>query len=129
MTGPPLARPAANRPVTSDMRDVSRTTAGRLVRMAVGGSRLAGAVRASRSRRSSFEDGIEPLALDELHDVEMRSLVLADAEDRHDVGVVQPRRRPRLALEPPHLLGVGHRPLAGSTLRATRRPSDSCSAS
>jgi hypothetical protein len=32
--------------------------------------------------------------------------VLADAEDGHDVGVVQPGRRPRLALEPPPLISV-----------------------
>ena len=37
----------------------------------------------------------------------MVAVVPAHAEDRHDVGVVQPRRRPRLPLEPQHLLGVG----------------------
>ena len=39
----------------------------------------------------------------------MVPVVLAHAEDRHDVGVVQPGRRLRLALEPPHLLGVQQR--------------------
>ena len=39
----------------------------------------------------------------------MVPLVAADAEDRDDVGVVQPRRRPRLALEAEDLLGVGER--------------------
>jgi hypothetical protein len=37
----------------------------------------------------------------------VRAALLADAEDGHDVGVVQPRRRPSLALEAPHLAGVG----------------------
>ncbi len=47
---------------------------------------------------------VEPLALDELHDVVVQPVLLADAVDRHDVGVVQPRRRLRLALEPPQPL-------------------------
>ena len=37
------------------------------------------------------------------------AVVLAHAEDRDDVGVVQPRRGPRLPLEPQHLLRVGQR--------------------
>ena len=37
----------------------------------------------------------------------MVPLIASDAEDRHDIGVVQPRCRPRLPLEPQHLLGVG----------------------
>ena len=36
---------------------------------------------------------------DELHDVEVNALVLADAEDRHDVGVVQPGGGLGLAVE------------------------------
>ena len=52
------------------------------------------------SRLSSSIDLVQPLALDELHDVVVPPAVLADAEDRHDVRVVQPRRRPGLALEP-----------------------------
>ncbi len=56
------------------------------------------------------EDRVEPPALDELHGVEMRPPVLADAEDRHDVGVVQPRRRAGLALEPADLPRVGQGP-------------------
>ena len=55
-------------------------------------------------------------------------LVLADAEDRHDVRVVQLRRRPGFALEAADLLAV-QRACDGSTFSATRRPSDSCSAS
>ena len=39
----------------------------------------------------------------------MVAVLPAHAEDRHDVGVVQPRRRLRLALEPPHLLRVQQR--------------------
>ena len=46
------------------------------------------------------DDLVEPLALDELHGVEADVAVLADLEDRHDVGVVQPRRGLRLAAEP-----------------------------
>ena len=52
------------------------------------------------------DDLVEPLALDELHGVIGRLAVLADLEDRHDVGVVQPRRRLRLAAEPLQRLGV-----------------------
>ncbi len=37
-------------------------------------------------------------------------ILAAHAEDRHDVGVVQPRRRLRLPLEPTHLLRVQQRP-------------------
>jgi hypothetical protein len=44
--------------------------------------------------------------VDELHDVVVQAVLLADAEHRDDVGVVQPRRRPRLALEPPQVPGV-----------------------
>jgi len=46
-----------------------------------------------------LEHFIQPLPLDELHGVVVDAVVLADAVDRHDVRVVQPRRRPRLALE------------------------------
>ena len=67
-------------------------------------------------RRRPTAAGLQPLQLvehlvqaqplDELHDVVGRPVVLAHAEDRHDVGVVQLRRRPRLALESVPLLGV-----------------------
>jgi hypothetical protein len=40
----------------------------------------------------------------------MRSLLLADAEDRDDVSMVQPGRRARLPLEPSHLVGIGQHP-------------------
>jgi hypothetical protein len=43
---------------------------------------------------------VEPLAIDELHGVVGGAADLADVEDRHDVGVVQTRRRPRLTQEP-----------------------------
>jgi hypothetical protein len=53
-----------------------------------------------------LEHAVEPLALDELHDVVGRLALLADAEDGHDVGVVELGRGPRLALEPAAGLGV-----------------------
>ena len=46
------------------------------------------------------DDGVEPLALDELHGVEADIPVLAHLVDRHDVGVVQPGRGAGLAAEP-----------------------------
>ena len=48
-----------------------------------------------------FQHLIQPQALDELHDVIRQAILLADAEDGDDIGVVQPGRRSRLALEPP----------------------------
>ena len=56
------------------------------------------------------------------------AVVPSHAEDRHDIGVVQPRRGPRLPLEAQYLLGVGKGRI-GEDFSATRRPSDSCSAS
>ena len=44
--------------------------------------------------------------MDELHDVVVQPVLLADAEDRHDVGVVQPCSGPRLTLEAGQLAGV-----------------------
>ena len=74
------------------------------------------------------DDLVEPLALDQLHGVEGDIAVPPDLEDRHDVGVVQPRRRLRLAAEALQRLAVaGH--VAGQDLEATRRPSETCSAS
>ena len=59
--------------------------------------------------RQLVDDQLEPLALDELHGVEDDLAVLAHLEDRHDIGVVQPRRGPRLAAEPLQRLAVlGH---------------------
>ena len=55
------------------------------------------------------QDAIQALAPDELHGEVVHALVLADAEDRHDVGMVQPRRRPRLAAESLEV-GRGHEP-------------------
>src|SRR6516162_7254567 len=39
-----------------------------------------------------FQDHLQPLAVDELHGVVTRPLLLADAVDRDDVGMVQPGR-------------------------------------
>src|SRR5262249_50335503 len=43
---------------------------------------------------------VKALFLDELHGVKVDALVLAHAEDRHDVGMVQPRRRSCFPPEP-----------------------------
>ena len=64
----------------------------------------------------------------ELHHVIMLFVLPADAEDRHDVGMVELGRGLGLALEAADPLGVDQAP-AERTLTATRRPSDSCSAS
>ena len=54
--------------------------------------------RAGRSRSPQpphlLQDRVQRLARDELHDVVVGTALVADAEDRHDVGVVQPGRRP-----------------------------------
>ena len=62
------------------------------------------------------QDGVQPLSLDVLHHVVMQPAFLADAEDRHDVGVVQACRRARLPLEPLPLLPVGEH-LSGQDLQ------------
>ncbi len=50
-----------------------------------------------------FQNLIQSHSLDELHDVVGQAIVFADAEDRHNVGVVQLGRRLGLALETPPL--------------------------
>src|SRR5262245_56172967 len=45
------------------------------------------------------KDLIQPLALNVLHGIEMHSVLLAHAEDRHDVSMMQPGRCLGLALE------------------------------
>ena len=47
---------------------------------------------------------VQPLALDELHDVVMQPVLLADAVDGHDVGVVQPGGGLGLPMEAPQPL-------------------------
>ena len=49
---------------------------------------------------------VQALPANELHDVIRRTLVLADTEHRHNVGVVQPCRRFRLAFESALLAGI-----------------------
>ena len=51
------------------------------------------------------DDRIHAVPMDELHGIVVHSLVLTHAVDRHDVAVVQPRRRARLELEPLELGG------------------------
>ena len=54
----------------------------------------------SRSRSQLGDDGVKPLALDELHGVKADVAILAHLVNRHDVGVVQPCRGAGLAAEP-----------------------------
>jgi hypothetical protein len=55
---------------------------------------------ANAAKLSQFaQNGIQPQTLDELHRVIMQAIVLADAEDRHDVRVMQPGCRMSLAPE------------------------------
>ncbi len=70
---------------------------------------------------------VEAQTGDELHHEIMVPVLPTYAEDRHDVGVVQPGRGPGLALEPTHLLGVQQR-TGREELQGHGRPSDSCSA-
>ena len=93
----------------------------------------AGRIGAIRRRRLAeppqlVDDPVEALARDELHRIVEDLARLAHLEDRHDVGVMQPGRRPRLAMEPFHQRAVPCR-LPRRTFSATRRRSDSCSAS
>jgi hypothetical protein len=46
------------------------------------------------------DDGVEPLAVDELHGIVADFAILAHLVNRHDVGVVQPGRGAGLAAEP-----------------------------
>ncbi len=68
---------------------------------------MAGKARAARSHLPQlFDHLVQTQALDELHDVIGRAVVLADAEDRHDVRVVELGGSLGLALEPQPLLVV-----------------------
>jgi hypothetical protein len=72
--------------------------------------RLARALCLGGAEATQFgEDAVEGLAVDVLHDVVMSAVVLAHGEDRHDVAVVQPRRRLGLALEAFDVAGVAQR--------------------
>src|SRR6266542_4292562 len=48
-----------------------------------------------------LQDHLQPQALDELHHIVMQALLLADAVDGDDVGVMEPGHRAGLALEAP----------------------------
>ena len=74
-------------------------------RAGMGADRLGLGPRATEPAELA-QDLVQRLPPDVLHDVVGRPLVLAHAEDRHDVGVVQLGRRPRLAAEPLAQLGV-----------------------
>ena len=49
---------------------------------------------------------VEARSRDELHHIVVQAAALADAEDRHDIGMVQPGRGLGLALEPLEVVGV-----------------------
>ena len=55
------------------------------------------------------DDAVEAGSLDILHDVIGVSILVADAEDGDDVGMVQPRGRLGFPLEPPDLVRVVER--------------------
>ena len=88
----------------------------------------AGAARADPQPLQLVNDQVEPLALDDLHRVVDDVALLADLEDRYDVGVMEPRRAAGLAAEPLHRAAV-RRIERGSTFSATWRPSEIGSAS
>ena len=75
-----------------------------------------------------LEDSVQPVPADELHGVVVKALMLADPEDRHDVGMVQPGRRAGLAPEPFQPGRVAEL-MERSVFKATCRPSDSWIAS
>ena len=86
---------------------------------------LSGATQASQFVENAIESG----SLDVLHD-EVGVLVLpADAEHRHDVGMVQPRRRLGLAFKPTNLVRGVRDAAPGRIFNATRRLSFSSVAS
>ena len=95
-----------NSPVSSE-RATSRGRDVRAASGAVGPGHVLPARRAAGLQvLQLFQHLVQSQALDELHDVIRQAVLLADAEDRHDVGVVQLGRRLRLALEAPLVLGV-----------------------
>ena len=67
-------------------------------------------------------------AIDKLHRVVMHAALAAHGMDRHDIRVMQERRRLGLGFEPLKLARV-EAAANGRTFRATRRRSESCSAS
>ena len=92
----------ANRPDTSSIATLAANA-----RVVPGTDEGAGSAGLTpRSRLTSREHGVQALALDVLHGVVVHPVVLADAEDRHDVGVVEHGRGAGLALEPLELVGV-----------------------
>ena len=60
---------------------------------------------------------VETDAVDELHHVVVIAVLFAHAEHRHDVRVVQPGGRLRLALKTLHAAGVGQQPLGQQLYR------------
>ena len=89
--------------------DVTKTFAGLMSRWmtprrvrggeALGDLRWRAREAASRRQRPLVEQGLEALALEELHRDEVVAVLFADVVDRADVRVVQDRRGARLALE------------------------------
>ena len=67
----------------------------------VGKCRLADRIGAGMEPLHFGDDAVQPQPLDELHDIVMQPVLLADTEDRDDVGVVQSGGGAGLALKPP----------------------------
>ena len=74
-----------------------------------------------------LDNAVERRAVDQLHRVEMRAVLLAGGVDGDDVGVVQSGRRLRFAAEACTALPVSPSP-PDKTLSATWRLSDTCRA-
>jgi hypothetical protein len=76
---------------------------------AAGPRALAGRGLQTRKLAQVADHGGHGLALDVLHRVVVDTLLAADREDRHDVGVMQLGRGLGLGLEPPQPVGVERR--------------------
>jgi len=102
----------SNRPSSSDAANAAAPFAA--IRCAI---RAAAAIRCATSAAASVraliaqpfevvDHEVEALAVDHLHRVVDVLAVLADVEDRHDVGVVHPRGGLRLALKAHERFGI-----------------------
>jgi hypothetical protein len=70
----------------------------------------AAAVSRSAQPADVLQHLLQAHAIDALHRVVENAVLLAVVEDRHDVGMVQPRGRAGLGLEPPQIGRIGAKP-------------------